>query len=254
VSDRSAIEARLGPRPSVAAIVQAELDEAFDEASARESSTGSADAAPDVDGRAGIAVLDAGCGRVSALRAYRPRIARFVGADLHAPVPGALAHLDEFAQVDLCADAGAFPPASFDVILSSFTVEHFADPAAAFRNMLGWLRPGGRLVITTVNKRHPFVRAYTAVPDALRGRLQRLVKETAADAHPIVAACNTVADLRAALTAAGYTDTRITTTGHLARAWGRHWPTRLLGRLGDLAAERVPSRRSTIIASAAAPG
>jgi hypothetical protein len=87
----------------------------------------------------------------------------------------------------------------------------------------------------------------------VRGRLQRLVKASAADAHPIVAACNTAAELRAAFTAAGFTDIRITTTGHLARAWGRRWPTWLLGLIGDLAAQRIPDRRSTIVASAAAP-
>jgi SAM-dependent methyltransferase len=238
VSRRSEIVARLGIRPSVAEIVRRELDAGFEAA-------GPADS--------GIAVLDAGCGRVSALLAYRPRIARFVGADIHAPAPGALPHLDEFAEVDLCADAEAFPPASFDLILSSFTVEHFADPGAAFRNLRGWLRPGGRLVISTVNNRHPFVRAYTALPGGVRGRLQRLVKATAADAHPIVAACNTAADLRAAFAAAGFTDIRITTTGHLARAWGRRWPTWLLGLIGDLAAQPIPDRRSTIVASAAAP-
>ena len=104
-----------------------------------------------------------------------------------------------------------FPAGTFDVILSSFTVEHFADPAAAVRNMRGWLRPGGHLVISTVNRRHPFVWAYMAIPARLRRRLQRLVKATAADAHPLVGVCNTVDEIRAALAAAGFTDVRVTT-------------------------------------------
>jgi SAM-dependent methyltransferase len=244
VSRRSEVVARLGIRPSVAEIVRADLDAAFEAAGAAKAGSGNA----------GISVLDAGCGRVSALVAYRPRIGRFVGADIHRPLPGALPHLDEFAEVDLCVDADGFPAGSFDVILSSFTVEHFADPGAAVRNMRGWLRPGGHLVISTVNRRHPFVWAYTAIPAGLRRRLQRLVKASAADAHPIVAACNTVPEIQAALASAGFTDIRITTTGHLARAWGRHWPTWLLGLIGDVAAQRLPSRRSTIVASAAAPG
>lgn len=235
---RSAVVSRLGLRPSVGDIVRAELDAAFEAAG--------------MTGR-GIAVLDAGCGRASALRSYRSRIARFVGADLQAPVPGTLLHLDEFAEIDLCVDADAFPADSFDVILSSFTIEHFADPAAAIHHMSGWLRPGGRLVITTVNVGHPFVRAYTRLPSALRGRLQRIIKESLADAHPIVAACNTATDLRAAMTRAGLTDIRIVMAGHLARAWARRWPTWLLGVAGDLVAQKIPSRRSTIVASAAAP-
>jgi SAM-dependent methyltransferase len=202
----------------------------------------------------GVAVLDAGCGRASPLQQFRARIARLVGADIHAPEPGALPHLDEFATVDLCADGAAFPPGSFDVILSNFTVEHFEDPAAAFRHLRGWLRPGGRLVITTVNRRHPFVGAYLALPAGPRGALQRVVKASAADAHPIVGACNDVTSVRAALENAGFDRVEVQTVGHLARAWGRTWPTRLLGRAGDALARSAPSRRSTIVATAQVAG
>jgi SAM-dependent methyltransferase len=234
---RFAILPRLGIRPANHEVVNRELKVAFEAASS---------ASP----HDGLAVLDAGCGRVSALRPFRTRIARFVGADIHAPAPGALPYLDEFEPVDLCADPDAFAPESFDVILSSFTVEHFADPEAAFRNLRGWLRPGGRLVITTVNRRHPFVGAYLAMPSRLRGRLQRLVKASSADAHPLLGACNSPAELERALSAAGFDDIRITTVGHLARAWGRRWPTYLPGLLGDLIFQGLPSRRSTIIVSA----
>jgi SAM-dependent methyltransferase len=204
------------------------------------------------NGPDGVAVLDAGCGRASLLRPFRPRIARFVGADVHPPAAGALPYLDEFAAVDLCADAGAFPAASFDVILSNFTVEHFADPGAAFRNMRRWLRPGGRLVITTVNRRHPFVAAYLGLPGALRSRLQPLVKASAADAHPLIGACNDVESVRSGLLEAGFEHVEVITVSHLAGAWGRTRPTRLLGRVGDALARRTPSRRSTIVASAEA--
>jgi len=239
---RFAILPRLGIRPSTSEIVKRELESAF---AGCAGSAGSAGSQP-----AGLTVLDAGCGRVSQLKPFRPRIARFVGADIHSPAPGALPHLDEFATVDLCAESDAFPPATFDVILSSFTVEHFADPEAAFRNLRGWLRPGGRLVITTVNRRHPFVWAYLAMPAQLRGRLQRLVKATAADAHPIVGVCNSPADLERGLTDAGFADIGVTTVGHLARAWGRHLPTYLVGLAGDLLVQGIPSRRSTIVVSA----
>jgi len=224
--------------PGTAAVVRSALDEAFAAAASRSTS---------------IAVLDAGCGRVSALKAYRPRIARFVGADIHAPVPGSLPHLDEFREVDLCGPADAFAPGSFDVILSSFTLERFSDPVAAVRNMRGWLRPGGRLVITTVNRRNPLVRAYLDLPDGVRRRVQPLVKATAADAHPLVGACNDPAAVEAALRQAGFEMIEITTTAHLATAWGRRRLPRLLGGLGDALTAHYPSRRSTIVAHAIAP-
>ncbi len=184
---------------------------------------------------------------------HRARIGRFVGVDIHAPAPGALPYLDEFATVDLCASPDAFPPATFDVVLQLFTVEHFADPGAAFANLRRWLRPGGTLVLTTVNRRHPFVAAYLSMPAGLRRRVQPVVKATAADAHPLVGACNDPAALRAALAAAGYEAIRVGTVGHLARAWGRRLPTFALGLVGDLLARGVPSRRSTLVVTARAP-
>lgn len=237
---RLALLPRLGIAPSTAEVVRERLDAAI--TAAERHSPGA------------VTALDAGCGRVSALRPYKARIARLVGADLHAPAPGALPHLDDFVTADLCAEPEAFPPASFDVVLSSFTVEHFAEPDRAFANLGRWLRPGGRLVLTTVNRRHPFVRAYLAIPNRLRAPIQRIVKSTAADAHPLVGACNSPAALEAALGRAGFVELETTTVGHLARAWGRTWPTWLLGLVGDLLTRSMPSRRSTIVISAAASG
>jgi len=234
---RYALLSKLGVGPPAVDLVRGALDRAFADAERHGHE---------------IAVLDAGCGRASVLEAYRPRIARFVGADIHPPTSGSLAYLDEFAAVDLCTDADAFPASSFDLILSNFTVEHFADPAAALRHLRGWLKPGGTLVLSTVNRRHPFVWAYLAIPQRVRRPLQRLVKASAADVYPILGVCNDPASLRAALDDAGFSAVEIQTTGHLARAWGRHLPTYALGLLGDLAAQSIPSRRSTIVAQAVA--
>jgi SAM-dependent methyltransferase len=198
------------------------------------------------------AALDAGCGRQSQLKPFRKRIGRFVGVDIHQPSQP-LAWLDEFAVVDVCNDTDAFPDGTFDVAFSSFTVEHFDDPGGAFRTMAGWLRPGGWLVISTVNRDHPLVDLYLSLPARLRDRIQPLVKASAADAHPLVGACNSPAALREALKAAGYEDVQVITTAHLWRAWGRSVPTWALGLIGDLAAQRFPGRRSTIVARARRP-
>jgi SAM-dependent methyltransferase len=161
-------------------------------------------------------------------------------------------YLDAFVTADVCADAGAFAPATFDLVLSAFTAEHFLDPAAAFRNLSRWLRPGGTLILTTVNRRHPFVAAYLALPPSLRGRAQRLVKRSAQEAHPLVGACNDPRAIRAALGAAGFTEVRISTVGHLARAWGRRQAGFAAGLAGDLLTRGRPSRRSTLVVTARA--
>jgi SAM-dependent methyltransferase len=238
---REAILERLGVTPPVWTVVRAALDQAVTTAEGRPNG------APDRP----VAALDAGCGRVSQLRPFRGRIGRLVGADLHRPAEP-LPHLDEFMIIDLCGPADAFPPGTFDLVLASFTIEHLARPSVALANLRRWLAPGGTLVATTVNRRHPFVAAYLGIPGPIRRRLQPVVKATAADAHPLVGACNDPTTIADALAAAGFRDVELTTVGHLARAWSRTWPTFALGVVGDVLAQGTPSRRSTIVAVARA--
>ncbi len=168
--------ARLGVGPRLSQRVRAALGAALEEAERR--SPGS------------IVVLDAGCGRKSPLVRFRQRIDRLVGVDLHAPDPP-LPYLDEFVLVDLCRPGGPLPDDTFDMMLSNFTLEHFADPPTALANMHRWLRPGGTLVVTTVNRRHPFVAAYLNMPRRPQRWLQPMVKASAADAHPLSAPATT---------------------------------------------------------------
>lgn len=239
---RLSILPALGIRPSTGEVVRTFLDEALDGAAARAA----------LDGRP-VAVLDAACGRVSALRPFRARIGVLTGADVAAPPPGAITHVDRFVQADLCTEPDAFPVASFDVILLSFAVEHLADPPAAFANLARWARPGASLVVTTVNRRHPFVAAYLGLPEPLRDRLQATVKAGHADAHGLHGAGTTPGGLADAMRAAGWADVRVETVGHLARAWARTWPTFFIGVAGDVATRGMPARRSTIVAVARIP-
>ncbi len=229
---REGILVRLGLVPSTGDVLTSFLDDALP--------------------ASGAVALDAGCGKASALSQFRPRLAELVGVDIHEPA-AALPWLDRFVVADVCRDVAALPPASFDVVLSSFTVEHFADPPAAMRILATWVRPGGWIVVSTVNRRHPFVNAYLSLPRRLGRPLQRLVKATEADAHRLVGACNTPARVAAALSGAGLENVEIVTTDHLARAWRHRRVTFLFGLLGDVAFHRMPSRRSTIVARARRP-
>jgi SAM-dependent methyltransferase len=234
---RIALLARLGIRPSVHDVVRDALDRAISRLE-RE------------PGRE-IHVLDAGCGRKSVIGGFRRRLTRVVGADIHAPA-ATPTFLDAFVHADVCGSVDTFERASFDIVLSTFTLEHFRDPDAALANVHVWLREDGTLIASTVNRRNPWVRLYLDLPSRLRGRLQRVVKASAHDAHPLVGACNDPEAIRAALVRAGFAEVRLSTVGHLARSWARRWPTYLLGLMGDLLTQPFPARRSTIVAVARA--
>ncbi|MFB7173798.1 class I SAM-dependent methyltransferase [Streptomyces sp. NPDC056254] len=99
-------------------------------------------------------VLDVGCGTGETTRAAARRASggHALGVDLSAAMLGVArrraategVHNIEFVQAD--AQVHAFPAASFDVAVSRTGTMFFADPVAAFRNVGGALRPGGRLV------------------------------------------------------------------------------------------------------------
>lgn len=102
----------------------------------------------------GDRVLDVGCGCGATTREIARRVApggRVVGVDVSAPMLERAAELTRAAGLaDVRFEHGdaqthRFEPGAFDVLFSRFGVMFFADPVAAFRNLRGALRPGGRL-------------------------------------------------------------------------------------------------------------
>lgn len=98
-------------------------------------------------------VLDIGCGagRTTRLAARRADRGGAVGVDLSGPMlERARASADRegvrnasFVQGD--AQVHPFEPGSFDAAVSRYGMTFFVDPVAAFANIGGALRPGGRL-------------------------------------------------------------------------------------------------------------
>ncbi|HVH79210.1 MAG TPA: class I SAM-dependent methyltransferase [Stellaceae bacterium] len=104
----------------------------------------------------GEQVLDIGCGTGVTTEPYAIAVGpegHVTAADISRPMLDAARQRIEARGLKnvtlLLADAQVhtFTPASFDLLTSRLGVMFFADPVAAFRNLFGALRPGGRLAM-----------------------------------------------------------------------------------------------------------
>ncbi len=101
-------------------------------------------------------VLDVGCGngQLTRLAARRARDGHVSGVDLSAPMLAtARASSGDVPNVTYergDAQVHAFERGAYDVAVSRFGIMFFADPFAAFANILGALRPGGRLALLSL--------------------------------------------------------------------------------------------------------
>jgi SAM-dependent methyltransferase len=102
----------------------------------------------------GERVLEVGCGTGAAtvpLAEVVGDTGEIVGIDISEPMLAAarerISHsgLRNITLLRADAQVHAFEPNRFDLVASRFGVMFFADPVAAFRNLLGAMRPGGRL-------------------------------------------------------------------------------------------------------------
>lgn len=106
--------------------------------------------------RAGDRVLDVGCGNgwvtLEAARRVQPG-GSVVGADVSRPMLGlareraAAAGVGSVELLEADAQVHAFGE-RFDALVSRFGLLFFEDPGAAFSNLAGALRPGGRIAFT----------------------------------------------------------------------------------------------------------
>jgi SAM-dependent methyltransferase len=142
----------------------------------------------------GARVLEVGCGpgHLSVQLAGQHRL-QVTGLDLDpAMIARAAANTDRAANRGgrrpsfLVGDVAAlaFPDRSFDLVVSTLSMHHWADPAAGLTEIGRVLRPGGRALIWDFRpgvRPHPFGPRHAHIPDPvdhMRGSRLRVVKAT----------------------------------------------------------------------------
>jgi SAM-dependent methyltransferase len=142
----------------------------------------------------GARVLEVGCGpgRLS-IRLARQHRLNVTGLDLDpAMVERARANADRLGNGDerrpafLVGDAAslAFPDGSFDLVVSTFSMHHWADPTAGLAEIARVLRPGARALVWDLRpgvRPHPFGPRHAHLPDPVehaRGSPLRVVNTT----------------------------------------------------------------------------
>lgn len=101
--------------------------------------------------------LGSGAGQLALVLARRQEVREVIGVDLShemvlraresAELAGAPAEFFELDAAEL-----TFPDASIDVVVSTLTLHHLADPIGALRQVYRLLRPGGRALIFDIRR------------------------------------------------------------------------------------------------------
>lgn len=142
----------------------------------------------------GTRVLDLGAGAgIVEQMDLRGHGARISGVD---PDPRVLdnPYLDE-ARVGV-GDAVPYDDASFDLVVSDNVFEHLERPGAVLAEIARVLRPGGRLLLKTPNRRHYMPLVARLTPHAFHRFVNRLRGRDGADTFPTRYRANTPEDLR----------------------------------------------------------
>jgi SAM-dependent methyltransferase len=135
-------------------------------------------------------VLDAGCGRAGILQDHHGEVPFLVGTDADLASLGDNARLHAGTLADL--HALPFADASFDMVGSTWVMEHLEEPEEAFREMGRVLSPGGHLLVLAPNAWSLVTLINRATPGRLQaGLVRRAYGRESQDTFPVVYAANT---------------------------------------------------------------
>ncbi len=165
-------------------------------------------------GSAEAVLLEVGCGRdADQLSRTGAHFGLSIGLDLQI----ARQADSGSGKILLCADGHYLPVSSHsvDVVVNTDVVEHLADPQGFFTECRRVLKPGGRLVIATVNKLFPPIAVGRLLPHRLRQLVNGAVSGTKSeDTFPAYYRANTTGALTRFACNAGLQPVRIRYVGH----------------------------------------
>lgn len=111
-----------------------------------------------LDARPGELILDVGCGTGIFTTGVLHSGARVVGADVSVPMLRVAVARSGAGFAGVCADMCALPFSNnaFDRVFSMTAIEFVADGAGAIAELNRVVKPGGRVVVTTLNSLSPW--------------------------------------------------------------------------------------------------
>ncbi|MCX7682822.1 MAG: class I SAM-dependent methyltransferase [Anaerolineae bacterium] len=139
-------------------------------------------------------VLDLGCGRGGVLERLHPH-AGFV-AGLDADLVSLREHRAHgLALVCGLAERLPYSDGVFDLVCSSWVLEHLPDPLSAFHEIARVLRPGGWFVFLTPNRCHPLLILNRLLRPLQRQLVSRIYARSGSDTFPALYRANTFAQI-----------------------------------------------------------
>ncbi|MDQ4076778.1 MAG: class I SAM-dependent methyltransferase [Chloroflexota bacterium] len=161
--------------------------------------------------RTDCTILDLGCGAGGVIELFSQDAKVAVGFD--PDLSSLLRHRDP--RVRLVAGSGEelpFPAEYFDLIISSWTLEHARAPSLLFSEVARVLKPQGHFVFLAPNASSPIAILNRLVPKLMQGTLVRwLYGRTEEDTFPTVYRANTVEIIDRLATAVGLQQVRLQT-------------------------------------------
>jgi SAM-dependent methyltransferase len=138
----------------------------------------------DLAGLAGKVGLDAGCGKGRYTRFLAARLEATAALDGSSAVEAAARNLAEFPSVLVVKSdlrEAPFAPQSFDFISSLGVLHHLDDPREGFERLLGYLAPGGQILLYLYSRPPTF-----GVRSAALSLAAALRKVTVRLSHPVL--------------------------------------------------------------------